>query len=674
MMQCTKQRFFAKPAPYLVVVAGPRTIFRKGRGEISRHIAFGAANASAAGPGCLRRRHNKAILRGTIDTVTRSEPCRSRGSKTERMKNRRHPHPVRRSALAAGTALCLLLAAGASSLHAETEPQRTGTEEGLPITLSGSYLAGRLAGQINDLGNAAAFFGEALDVDPGNPFLLDRTFVLKLANGDLADALELAERLKSEQPDHFIAGLMLAVEKMRAGQFAEAASQLSDGGRGPLAELASGLVSAWALAGQGETEKALELISRLDGPSWYTVFAAYHSGLIQDRAGQTAAAEDNFREAYAADRGALRVIDAYARSLARNGDRAAALKALDEYNRVLPDHPVLLATRRQIESGAEIGPVAETPQIGASEVLYGLGAAIGRDGGEELAAVFLQLALHLDEEADVAAVALAGLFDRLGKYDRSITVLRGVPETSPLKRDAEIQVGLNYNALENLDESRAHLLALVESDPSDLDAVTALGNVLRSHKLFAEAEEVYSRGIATIAEPEPQHWTLFYYRGICRERLKTWGPAEADFRQSLALSPDQPLVLNYLGYSLVDQGLKLAEALDMIRKAVDLRPKDGYIVDSLGWAYYRLGRYEEAVAELEKAVELRPEDPVINDHLGDAYWKVGRRLEARFQWNHARDLGPEPEELPKILEKIASGLPEEPTAPAATVEPKKNGG
>lgn len=594
------------------------------------------------------------------------------------MTTRRLTRSARRGKLACSVALLALVALAAPQAVAETQAQAigtvTGTPEGLPITLSGSYLAGRLAGQSNDIGNAAAFFGEALLVDPGNPFLLDRTFVLKLANGDLAEALELAERLKGEQADHFLAGLMLAVEEMRAGNYTKAGEYLSDGGRGPLAELASGLISAWLLAARGETDEALARISRLSGPSWYTVFVTYHSGLIQDQAGRAAEAEDNFRAAYEADRGALRVVNAYALSLYRNGDKDAALKVLDDFNAMLPNHPGLLATRRKVEAGETLGTIVRSPEVGAAEVLYGLGAAIGRDGGEELAATFLQLSLHLDEEADVAAIALAGLFDRMGRFERSIEVLSGVPDTSPLKRDAEIQVGINYNALENLEESRAHLAALVESDPSDLDAVTALGNVLRSHKLFEEAEEAYSKGIATISEPQPQHWTIYYYRGICRERLKKWDQAEADFRLSLELSPDQPLVLNYLGYSLVDQGLKLPEALDMIRKAVELRPRDGYIVDSLGWAYYKLHRYEDAVVELEKAVELRPQDSVINDHLGDAYWKVGRRLEARFQWNHARDLDPEPEELPKILEKIENGLPEPGEAPAAKAEPKQNGG
>ncbi|WP_349357454.1 tetratricopeptide repeat protein [Stappia sp.] len=586
-------------------------------------------------------------------------------------------HGSARGPVAAVLAIAMTLATtlpAATPASAEIASQPTGTEAGLPITLSGSYLSGRLAGQSRDLANAAAFFGEALDQDPGNPFLLDRTFVLKLANGDLADALTLAERLFAEQPDHFLARLMVAAEALRDNRAAAAREYLENEGRGPLAALASGLVAAWALEAKAETDLALDTIAALDGPDWYTVFMAYHSALIQDHAGRLEAARDNLAIATEADPGALRVTDAYARVLARLGERDAALKVLDDYNTLLRGHPMILATREAIASGAELGTVARDPVSGAAEVLYGLGAALARDGGEELAAVFLQLSLHLDRDADVAAIALAGLFDQLGKFDRSIQVLEGISDTSPLKRDAEIQIGINYNALENLEESRAHLEALVESDPSDLDAITALGNVLRSHKLFEEAEEVYSRGIATIDAPAEEHWPLYYYRGICRERLKNWGPAEADFRQSLALSAEQPLVLNYLGYSLVDRGLKLPEALDMIRKAVDLRPRDGYIVDSLGWAYYRLGRYEEAVRELERAVELRPEDPIINDHLGDAYWKVGRRIEARFQWNHARDLDPEPEELPKILEKIENGLPEENGTPAAATDPAQNGG
>jgi Flp pilus assembly protein TadD len=200
----------------------------------------------------------------------------------------------------------------------------------------------------------------------------------------------------------------------------------------------------------------------------------------------------------------------------------------------------------------------------------------------------------------------------------------------------------------------------------------ALGTILRGRKQFGECAEVYSKGVNTIVNVDKPNWLIFYFRGICYERSKQWAKAEADLQKALSLSPEQPHVLNYLGYSWIDQGVKLDEGMAMIRKAVEQRPDDGYIVDSLGWAHYRTGNYEEAVKHLERAVELRPEDPTINDHLGDAYAKVGRELEARFQWSHARDLKPEPEDLPKIEEKLRTGLVDE-VAPSAAAEKGKKG-
>ena len=204
-----------------------------------------------------------------------------------------------------------------------------------------------------------------------------------------------------------------------------------------------------------------------------------------------------------------------------------------------------------------------------------------------------------------------------------------------------------------------------------------MGSLQRSAKKFEDAAASYDKAIELVGTPDRSNWTLFYFRGICFERAKQWPKAEADFKKALELFPDQPLVLNYLGYSWVDQGVNLDEAFKMLRRAVDLRPSDGYIVDSLGWAHYKLGHYQEAAEELEKAIDLKPADPVVNDHLGDAYWRVNRRIEAHFQWNHARDMRPEPEDLPNILKKIEFGLPDEPSkdAPAAAPGPdQKSGG
>jgi Flp pilus assembly protein TadD len=180
---------------------------------------------------------------------------------------------------------------------------------------------------------------------------------------------------------------------------------------------------------------------------------------------------------------------------------------------------------------------------------------------------------------------------------------------------------------------------------------------MRSHKRYAEAADYYGRAIALIGKPEARHWTFFYARGTCYERLKKLPQAEADLLRSLKLSADQPLTLNYLGYTWIDHNRNLRKGLAFIEKAVRLKPDDGYVVDSLGWAHYRLGNFQEAVKYLEQAVSLRPEDPTLNDHLGDAYWRVDRDREARFQWEQALKLNPEPDEAAKMKEKLQKGLP-----------------
>ncbi|MEJ8475511.1 tetratricopeptide repeat protein [Roseibium algae] len=516
------------------------------------------------------------------------------------------------------------------------------------------------------------FFQEALVADPDNTALLERAFILNLANGDILEAVNYSEEMEQLGIENFLARLTRGADAVALGNYDEAVEILTPTSAGPLAQLSTDISRAWALFGAGKTDEALKIIDDLKGPSWFEVFKETHQALISYAAGRNEQALEHIEAAYKADRGAIRVIDAYARILAANNRKDEALKVLDDYDRLLRGHPLLEFTRQEIDADKPL-PLVSTPAAGISEVLYGLGSAIGRDGAEELSTSYLQLALHLDPQAEFAAVALGGMFERMGLQERAIAVLKQVPDASPLKRDAEIQIGLNYNSLEQIDEARSHLEALIKEDPSDLEAIIALGNVLRGHKLFEESEAVYTQGIDTIPELSQEHWLLFYFRGICRERLDKWQASEADFRQALELSKDQPLVLNYLGYSLVDQGLKLDEALEMIEKAVELRPTDGYIVDSLGWVFYRLGRYDEAVTQLERAIELRPSDPVINDHLGDAYWQVGRRNEARFQWNHARDLKPDEEELPIILDKIANGLSEEATNEAKAGN-SKNGG
>lgn len=573
-------------------------------------------------------------------------------------------------------ALASTMAFAPFSAFADTDSkaQVFGTPSNLPLTLSGSYLSGRLAGFQKDYGHAAAFYEETLAADPTNTMLLERTFLLKLANGDVDEAVHYAGELENAGLQNFLAQLALGGQQIVDGNYDEADQSLAKGRNGPLAQLSIGISRAWSLYGNGKVDEAIELIDNLRGPDWFEVFKATHKAHLQFAAGRNQDALETIEGAYALDQAAIRVVDAYARILAANGRQQDAIAALDQYDQQFRGHPKIAQTRAFLQSGDVVPPMVSDPAQGMAEILYGLGAVIGRDGGEELSTSYLQLALHLDPTAEFAAIALGSVFERMQQPARAIDAFMRVPDDSVLKREAEIQVGLNFNALDKVDEARSHLEVLIAKDPADLEAVIALGNILRAHEIYDEAETIYSQGIDTIAELEPQHWLLMYFRGITRERLGKWDMAEADFRKALELNENQPLVLNYLGYSLVDQGLKLDEALEMIKTAVELRPTDGYIVDSLGWVYFRLGRYEEAVKELERAIELRPADPVINDHLGDAYWMVGRRNEARFQWNHARDLGPTEKDLPIILDKIANGLQEPSVTDAAKAKSDNNGG
>ncbi|MGA8420942.1 MAG: tetratricopeptide repeat protein [Pseudolabrys sp.] len=552
--------------------------------------------------------------------------------------------------------------------------QQTSALQSGAISASGSYLAARHAGQQRDAAAAAAYYRAALKRDPSNGELLDRAFLSSLVDGDVDEAVKFAERVAQADKSDRVARLVLGVNSLKRKQYVSARRDLAQSIRGPITDLTATLLSAWGNLGVNDSKGAIAAIDHLAGPEWYAIFKDLHAGLIYDVAGNQKEAGKRLERAYKLDSTALRVVQAYGSWVSRNRSPKEAQTVFETFEKALPRHPLVVEAMDKLKAGEKLPPLVANVQAGAAEALYGLGASLGRRGGEDLGLVYLQLSLFLSPNHPLALLSLADLYEALKKPELAIKIYDRVPTNSPLHRNAAIQMAANLDSLDRADEAQKHLEALIKQNPDDLETVMALGNVLRGHKKFAECANVYSKGASAIQKPEKSNWVVFYFRGICYERSKQWAKAEADLTKALELFPDQPHVLNYLGYSWIDQGIKLDEGMAMIKKAVQQRPDDGYIVDSLGWAYYRVGNYEEATKQLERAIELKPEDPTINDHLGDAYWRVGRVLEARFQWAHARDLKPDAEDLPKIEEKLKEGLPDETSSQAKAGKKSGDGG
>ncbi|TPL91809.1 tetratricopeptide repeat protein [Mesorhizobium sp. B2-3-12] len=531
-------------------------------------------------------------------------------------------------------------------------------------SFSGAYLAARIAEGDNDLDSAIAYYKQALAFNPGDTALQQSLMLSLIAQGRFDESLVYADKLKEVPDVERFSRLALAVDSFHKKDFTKAQYWLKLSLESDLDRLISGVMSGWAEQGAGQASEAMASIDKLQGPDWFGLFKSFHRALIADASNMPDKAEAIYAATMqdtaaggAAPETWMRNAQAYASFLARKGDKAKAMSVLDQAEAFSPGKLEIVALRDRISKGDKIAPFVSGPSDGASEILLDLATALNRGGGEPFVRLYLQYALALKPDSDAALVQLAAVAEQLKDGEGAIALYRRIPDSSPLKEISDLQLGLNLADLDRHDEAITHLKAFVDAHPNDMRAYLALGGVYSSKDDFRSAANLYDKAVEVLKTPTAANWNIFYQRGIAYERLKEWPKAEPNFRKALELQPDQPQVLNYLGYSWVDMNTNLKEGLEMIQKAVDLRPSDGYIVDSLGWAYFRLGRFDDAVREMERAVSLKPEDPVLNDHLGDAYWRVGRKLEATFQWNQARDLKPDPDVLATLQQKLMKGLP-----------------
>ena len=541
---------------------------------------------------------------------------------------------------------------------------KAAAQDKTPEHLFGEYLAGRHAQQRRDFSSAAKWFEKAIAADADSPEVISRSFMMEVSVGHFDRALALAPKELKLDPSDAIAQMVLLIDRLKAGDNAGAlkyaAALPSDGVHrfiGPFA-------LAWTRMAAGDLMGADTALQGLDKYNGFKALKVFQLALLYDFAKQPDKAQQFYDKALAgSDQLNWRLTDAVTNFDQRHG-RAEKAKAL--YQKFIQQNAGSeLAVAALARPPGTPQPLIRTAADGLAEAMFDLASVLNQAETIDLSLLYDRFALALRPQFGLAQLLLSDVLSTQNKPEESLQVLSEIRQSSLYYPSARLRGAINLDTLERTDEAIAQLKAIAAEQPEAIAAEVQLGDILRNKKRYAEAVTAYDEAIRRAAAAGlPERWSLFYDRGVVLERSGQWERAEQDLRHALELKPDQPLVLNYLGYSWIDRGENLDQGLKMIEKAVELRPEDGYIVDSLGWAHYRMGDYAGAVEQLEKAIELVPQDPTINDHLGDAYWQSGRMTEARYQWRRALQFGPQENEIKPIEEKLESGLkPPQPSSP-----------
>jgi tetratricopeptide (TPR) repeat protein len=559
-------------------------------------------------------------------------------------------------------AFALLIGLGACETIGVQKPNDT-SEFKIDLTRGNSeaanyaqYLSARFAATEHDLGEAARYYRESLAHDPNNQTLLALAFFYSTSAGEVDKAADLANRMAKTSPDDRASRLTLAVAAMKSHDFAAARTNLAQSAKGPFTNLTAALVDAWADAGAGDGDAALAELRSVSSATGADALTAFHTAMIEEFLGKIPQADAAYRDALLKAGPSPRIIEAYGRFLERSGhdDLASALYAKLSSDEALA--PVIQERQADIAAHRKPDPLVSRAQDGAAEALFGIAGSLTDESSADIAILYLRLALYLRPDLSLADILLGDRFETLEKYDDAIAVYRDIDSSSPYWRLAQIQIALDEARLDKNDAAIADLKGLTKSAPQDIEAWTALGDADRNAEHWPEAVSSYDEAIKLLGTPVQKDWPLYYSRAISEDKAHHWDLAEADLNLALKLSPEEPEILNYLGYSWVDQGRDIPDALRMLEKARQLKPTDGYIVDSVGWAYFKLGRFGDAAKTLEDAILLVPGDPTINEHLGDAFWRVGKKMDARFQWSHALAFGPDADQKTGLEKKMKDGL------------------
>lgn len=542
----------------------------------------------------------------------------------------------------------------------------------------GAYLAGRIAHQRRNFDAAADYYIKALEKDPNNQTLRSQIYIILTSKGRIAEAATHAQTSRENGDKNNIIPIIISVDEMKQEKYGQAI-QTIDGLNGPIyKEFINPLLKAWAYAGENQPDKALKELQTINKETGFRALYNFHAGMINDYFDRTDDArkhyevivnEENLEMSFRA----LQVITNF---YIRNGEQDKAVALVNKYNdeKMMIDMLDKLSNNVRRAIPSKTPKIINSPQLGLSEALFSIAATL-RQGpsGVDLAHIFICLSIYSNPKYDLAKLLLADILENREMYAEANDVYNQINQDSVAYYSAQIKKANNLVSLQDYKNAEILLKSLSLESPQNYQVLLDLGDVLRLQNKHREAIRIYEQAAEKTPENNSQRWVLYYAMGISHESNGQWKKAEENLLKALEINPNNYLVLNYLGYSWLKQGINTERAFGMIVDAYNQVPNDGHITDSLGWAFYSLGMYDQAVFYLEKAAEIEPANALINSHLGDAYWLGGRKNEARFQWQHALSLPDDSGEVnsKEVEQKIINGTTHHPVTFDKTIIEKK---
>ena len=524
---------------------------------------------------------------------------------------------------------------------------------------AGAYLAARDAGSRSDFAASIPYLERLVDHDPDNPAFRETLVLSLMVTGAVEEAAAQAAQLAVIDPGSHVAGLVLLAEAFEQRDYATALTLLEGAGSGHA--MVDGLARAWAELGEGRMTEALAVLDDVASRDGMSAFALYCRALALAMVGDVEGALAIFEDptsgvAEAVDRRGI-IAHAQVLALAERPEDALALIGLIFVD---PASDSRLAPMVEAFAAGDAVPfdMITDAAEGMAEVFSVMARAMHSGRNPHDALLYARAATWVNPGLTQQQLLIGQIYEELDQPEMAAQAYAVIPPDDTFGMAAAMGRAQTLESMDRADEAIEALIRLSEDYAQSVAVFQVLGDFLRRASRHEEAITAYDRAVALLEEQAREaDWRLWFARGVSHERSGQWPEAEADFRRALQIEPDQPTVLNYLGYSLVERQENLEEALEMIERAVAGDPDSGYIIDSLAWALFRLGRYDEALEPMERAVELMPSDPILNDHLGDVYWALGRNREARFQWRRALSFGPHDDlDMDRVRRKLDIGL------------------